>query len=173
MSNAGPQFPTHEEMHPHTVQGHVPKEEGGDPSGRFTSNYTAHHYDTSGGVVHSDPHPTIEAAHKWLTTSAVAGSSSAADSGRSGPGGHPSAYSIGRHVTDNHTGTKTSSSHEFDTGHLFVQPLAKGAKPAERIVSSQRVKGLDLTKWREQAMTSSRSQVAAEGRKRPSAAKGK
>lgn len=173
MSNAGPQFPTMEEMHPHSLIGHIPTagKGGVDPTGRMQAKYTTVHYDPSGGVVHSGEFHTPEEAHKWASTAAVAGSGSHADS-HGGSYGLTSAYRIDRRVDDTHHGTNTGT-HEFDSGHINVFPLKAGAKPETRNVTSQRVPGMDHEKFRQQSHANWRAQMDIASQKRQAAPKGK
>ena len=173
MSNAGPQFPTHEEMGAHSLIGHVPTAgKGGiDKTGRFVAKYKAYHLDPSGGINHSGEFHSPEEAHKWASTAATAGSGSHADS-HGGSHGMLSGYRIDRRVDDTHHGTNTGTS-EFDSGHISVFPLKAGAKPETRNVTSQRVPGMDHEKFRQDSATRWRGQMENESKKRQSAAKGK
>ena len=173
MSNAGPQFPTKQEMHPHSVLGHTPSEgKGGtDPSGRFRGEYMSYHLDPSGGINHSGSFGSPEEAHKWASTNAVAGSGSHADAS-GGPHGMLNAYEIHRRTADSHTGTNSSWS-KFDAGHLTVQPLKAGDKPESRTVLSNRVNGFDGERFRQQSSTNWKAQTETAAKKRQDPAKGK
>lgn len=183
MSNAGPQFPTQQEMdernpgsrqnNPHSVIGHTPTDTGNsDPSGRFRGEYMAYHLSPSGGVSHNYPFGSPEEAHGWATTAAVSGSKSHADAS-GGPHGILSGYEIYRRVADSHTGHRNPWM-KFDSGHVNVQPLKPGDNPESRTVLSTRVNGFDGEQFRKNASANWRAQrKLRESKNRQAAAKGK